>query len=189
MLTQRGDNQTTKMILRGGNFTQSRVRFIDLIRFFKYGYKSIVFTVLFFGVSLGLLTPSYCQVGFPGKCIDLGVGVDGKNDEYFYIDFFKNNGNWEAKRYTNNQLAHDSLRNWYRVYSLNEFKVVNGKYWHWDSNWDGVFNNKLWGDNWADCYMTYFDMMVDQKKITPSGYPTSIPCTIYQYKNKTIDPT
>ncbi len=113
------------------------------------------------------------------NCIDLGVGIGVGNDEIALIDFFKNGGAWEP--------IGDNGHPWYKVYSLDTFKVVNGKYYHWDSDWSGTVNNEAWGSGWADSYISYWDMMVDQGKIRPDGYPVSFPVTVYKYKPKSKD--
>lgn len=86
-------------------------------------------------------------------------------------------------------LANDSISHNYRVYSLDQFKVVNGNYWNWDVNWDGVVNNHLWGNNWFDCAIDYMDMSVDQGKISATGWPLQVPYTLYEYKRKSVDPS
>lgn len=114
------------------------------------------------------------------QCIDLGTGLDLTNDEYVFIDFFKNGGRWEP--------IGDNNHPWYKVYSLDTFKVVNGSYWHWDADWSGTVNNEAWGDNWADCYISYYDMMMDQGYFRPDGYPVEFPVTVHKYHAKSEDP-
>jgi gliding motility-associated-like protein len=130
-----------------------------------------LFTVLF------LFNPNiYSQQ----SCIDLGTGINISNNEYALIDFFKNGGRWEPLDNTDHP--------WYKVYSLDTFKIVNGSYYHWDSDWSGTVNNEAWGDNWADCYISYYDMMIDQEKFDTNGYPLGFPLSVYKYLPKSEDP-
>jgi gliding motility-associated-like protein len=131
-------------------------------------------------LSFILLVSSTCHLKAQNKCIDLGVGIEVSNGELALIDFFKNAGKWEPVGNNNHP--------WYKVYSLDTFKVVNGAYYNWDTDWSGSVNNEAWGANWADCFISFWDMMVDQGKIRPDGYPKQFPLTVYKYKPKSADP-
>lgn len=113
-------------------------------------------------------------------CIDLGTGIGVSNDEIALIDFFKNGGTWEVVGQNNHP--------WYKVNRLDSFKVVNGGYYNWDIDWSGTVNNSAWGANWADCFISFWDMMVDQGKIRPDGYPVEFPTTVYKYRPKSANP-
>lgn len=114
------------------------------------------------------------------KCIDLGVGISINNEEAALINFFKNGGAWEP--------VDSAGHPWYKVNDLDHFKVVNGSYWHWDADWSGTVNNDAWGNDWADSYISYWDMMMDQGKVTSTGYPKQFPLSVNKYKAKSIDP-
>lgn len=133
---------------------------------------SIVSLIVFVSITY----PLHAQ----NKCIDLGVGIDISNNELALIDFFKNGGKWEP--------VGNNGHPWYKVYSLDTFKVVNGAYYNWDADWSGTINNEAWDNDWADCYISFWDMMVDQGKVRPDGYPVQIPVTVYKYKPKSTDP-
>jgi len=114
------------------------------------------------------------------KCIDLGTGIGIENNEFALIDYFKNNQDWEV------QDANE--KEWYACADTNEFKIVNGAYYNYDSDWSCDVNNDAWNEPWDDTYISYWDMMVDQGRIRGDGYPKQFPDTIYRYKFKSEDP-
>ncbi|MBK8807912.1 MAG: gliding motility-associated C-terminal domain-containing protein [Bacteroidales bacterium] len=133
--------------------------------------KVVLFLLMFVSCNISLLAQ---------KCIDLGVGIGLDNGEYALIDYFKNNQRWEV--------ADNTGKQWYGCADMNEFKVVNGSYYHYDTDWSCDVNNDAWGEPWDDTYISYWDMMVDQGKIRPDGYPTQIPNSVYRYHTKAEDP-
>jgi gliding motility-associated-like protein len=141
-------------------------------------------------IYLLILTVLTCLsvIGQPAKCIDLGTGVELGGSDYGFIDFFKPAGEWVPMKYNGSVPSLIIDQNWYRVNTLDEFKIVNGSYWNWDRDWNGIVNNDSYGDGWADCQINYSDMMIDQDAVLSSGYPKSIPITIHKYKTKTVDP-
>jgi hypothetical protein len=121
-------------------------------------------------ISWLILTSSFVYA--QDNCIDLGTGINLSNEEYAFIDFMKNGNRWEIKGPDGHP--------WYKVYSMDTFKVVNGAYWTWDVNWNGKIDNEAHGDNWADTYISYYQSAIDQGALDEQGWPAEVPFTLYK---------